>query len=85
MKTLIQDLEKRADRVIREMLAPQNRILLEKFRLSGSTNRVYRFPLDSESTDFIVVKLLPGPCVRLKIRAKCMIRNLLYKLGGSLF
>lgn len=71
-------LEGRVDCLLRELLQPQNNGRLERFRFHGSTNRVYRIPLDVNGKDFIIVKLLPSVWVTLKKRAKRSIRNVLY-------
>lgn len=71
-------LEGRVDRLLRELLQPQNNGRLQSFRFHGSTNRVYRIPLDVNGNDFIIVKLLPSLWVTLKKRTKRSIRNMLY-------
>ncbi len=71
------------DRLLRDLLQPDNRRRLERYRFSGSSNRVYRIPLaDTGMSDagdrFIIVKLLPSRAADMRRRLKRMLRNVLY-------
>lgn len=66
------------DNLLRELMKPRNRKLLEKYRFRGSSNRVYRIPLNHSSSEFIVVKLLPGPMSYVKGKLKRSLRNWVY-------
>ena len=80
-------LRQHVDTLLRELMLPENRKRLEAHRFFGSTNRVYKIPIqledgkkveDSKNADFIIVKLLAPRHVYLRKRAKQAIRNLLY-------
>lgn len=69
-------IDRRVDQLLGELLSPAHSERLNAFRLSGSTNRVYRIPLDEGGGDFVIVKLLPSAWVHIRKRAKRFIRNL---------
>lgn len=71
-------LERQVDETLGELLQPRNHGELERFRFCGTTNRVYRVPLDSDGGEFIIVKLLPPHWTDLKVKLKRTVRNLLY-------
>lgn len=72
-----------ADRFLRELLRPENKERLERYRHSGSSNRVYRIPLadmgiEDAGWQFVIVKLLPSRFSDMRRRVKRMLRNVLY-------
>ncbi|MEX2599633.1 MAG: hypothetical protein WD533_08265, partial [Dehalococcoidia bacterium] len=73
---VIPSFEQRANRVVAQLLEPGRRNDLEQFRFHGSTNRVYRIPLDQGTDEFVIVKLLPGWYQELRIALKRPVRNL---------
>lgn len=66
------------DRVLRELLLPENRALLEECRLHGSSNRVYKITLDPNSGSFVIVKLLPSRWSSTRRRLKKLLRGFVY-------
>lgn len=70
--------EERVDSLLKELMKRQNRKLLESYRFRGSSNRVYRIPLNHSSSEFVVVKLLPGRMSYVKGKVKRILRNWIY-------
>ncbi|GEM_PF-3082663 len=71
-------LNERVNSLLADLLAPGNRSRLERFRFTGSTNRVYKIPLDQDWREFIIVKLLPGRWTDFKAHVRRALRNLMY-------
>ena len=57
---------------------PENRSLLEEFRFLGSTNRVYRIPIDPAGDEFIIVKMRFSQAKSPLLRVKRIVKNALY-------
>ena len=72
-------LRQHVDTLLKDLLLPENRLRLETFRFRGSTNRVYKIPVEEAGKgEFIILKLLPPRSAYWRKRIKHFFRNLMY-------